>query len=141
MENCWYEKGLSFSCTGCGKCCTGFPGYVWITNEEAQKIAQFLQIPLEKFLVHYVRKLSRGLSLKEISPSYACIFYQDKKCTIYPIRPLQCRSFPWWPEIVKNEENWKNASCSCEGINHKSASLVSAETIQKTLDEYIEKLL
>lgn len=24
-----------------------------------------------------------------------CLFYQNKKCAIYPVRPLDCRLFPW----------------------------------------------
>ena len=28
----WYHLGLRFQCTGCGDCCTGAPGYVWINN-------------------------------------------------------------------------------------------------------------
>ena len=35
----WYADGLRFTCTMCGKCCTGEPGYVWTTDEELAKSA------------------------------------------------------------------------------------------------------
>ena len=28
----WYRDGLRFECTRCGACCTGAPGYVWVTG-------------------------------------------------------------------------------------------------------------
>ena len=64
-ENSWYKEGLSFKCTGCGQCCTGFPGYVWITPEEMQAMAEALAIPLEEFTKKYTRKLGDRYSLKE----------------------------------------------------------------------------
>ena len=41
----WYRDGLRFECTQCGKCCTGAPGYVWLTIPEIYRIAEFLGIP------------------------------------------------------------------------------------------------
>ncbi len=37
----WYKDGLAFSCTECGSCCTGPPGYVWACDVEIEMIAQF----------------------------------------------------------------------------------------------------
>ena len=35
----WYADGLSFTCTQCGNCCTGGPGYVWISDMEIDRLA------------------------------------------------------------------------------------------------------
>ena len=40
-EKPWYQDGLQFSCTGCGNCCTGPAGYVWVSEEEIVRIAEF----------------------------------------------------------------------------------------------------
>ena len=33
-SDAWYaEEGLAFECTGCGDCCTGAPGYVWVIRD------------------------------------------------------------------------------------------------------------
>ncbi len=37
----WYQDGLAFTCTQCGKCCTGDPGFVWVTDEEIAALAAF----------------------------------------------------------------------------------------------------
>ena len=37
----WYRDGLAFSCTRCGACCTGGPGYVWVSPEEIEELARF----------------------------------------------------------------------------------------------------
>jgi len=48
VEKPWYQDGLRFKCTGCGQCCTGSPGYVWVSPEEAEAMAKHLKIPLER---------------------------------------------------------------------------------------------
>ncbi len=132
-ENSWYKEGLSFKCTGCGQCCTGFPGYVWITPEEMQAMAEALAIPLEEFTKKYTRKLGNRYSLKERPKTYDCVFLQGKKCTVYTTRPKQCRTFPWWPENIGTKEQWEETAKLCEGINHPEATTVSFEEIEEQL--------
>lgn len=112
----WYKEGLRFKCTGCGKCCTGAPGYVWITEEEIMIMAEFLKTTVDIFKKTYVRKVGARLSLNE-KANYDCIFLKDKKCQIYEARPKQCRTFPWWQQNLESAETWKRTSLECEGIN------------------------
>jgi len=42
LETVWYAHGLHFECTRCGDCCRGAPGYVWVREEEVERIARFL---------------------------------------------------------------------------------------------------
>ena len=35
----WYKDGLKFKCTGCGDCCTGGEGYVWVNKQEIVALA------------------------------------------------------------------------------------------------------
>lgn len=129
----WYRHGLRFECTGCGKCCTGSPGYVWITEEEIQEIADFLKISKEKMMRSFVRQKDGRFSLTEKSKeNYACVFLKDNKCQIYPVRPKQCQTFPWWVQNLKGPGAWRQAAKECEGIRH-DAPLVSYEEIQKNL--------
>jgi Fe-S-cluster containining protein len=127
----WYKNGLRFQCTGCGKCCTGSPGYVWVTKEEMLSIAEFLDISIDLFVRKYVRQKDNRYSLIEKRhENFDCIFLKEKKCLIYEVRPLQCRTFPWWKNNLQSEESWKNAAQSCEGINNK-APIVPYDTIEK----------
>lgn len=34
-----------------------------------------------------------------------CVFLRDgRQCTVYGARPLQCSSYPWWPELMDDGE-------------------------------------
>src|SRR5262249_27242391 len=100
----WYKNGLKFECTKCGHCCTGAPGYVWVKISDLYRIAEFLGIRVRDFARQYVRRVDVRMSLIEL-PNGSCIFY-DNGCKIYPVRPLQCRTFPFWPEIVSHPLRW-----------------------------------
>lgn len=120
----WYAKGLRFECTQCGACCTGGPGYVAVSEDESRAIAKVLGIPLEDFLTKYTRKEGQGRSLREFKTQrgHDCVFLDfDAQglaiCKVYQARPLQCRTFPWWPENLKTEASWKRLTKTCEGID------------------------
>lgn len=135
----WYSKGLHFECTGCGKCCTGSPGYVWVDQNEIKQIAQYLNISVEEFSRKYLRQVKGRLSLIEYSNPCDCVFLKEKKCQIYPVRPTQCRTYPWWPRTLKSEQEWKEAARECEGIRPE-APLVPFETIQEQLTIQIRSM-
>lgn len=114
----WYEAGLGFACTQCGNCCSGAPGYVWVTPEEIDKIAEFLnQDTLTK---DQLRRVGRGWSLTELKTG-ECIFLKkhgDKRvCGIYPVRPLQCRTWPFWDMLLESPDTWNQAGKGCPGMN------------------------
>ena len=127
----WYSEGLKFQCTQCGNCCTGAPGYVWITVPELYRMAEFLGMDDREFARKYVRKANGRLSLIE-RPNGDCIFY-EKGCSIYPVRPTQCRAFPFWREILQRPSNWEHAGTECPGINE--GPVHTAEEIDQLLQE------
>lgn len=129
----WYAEGLNFKCTGCGKCCTGSPGYVWVTLNEIEEIADHLQLSLDEFSQKYLRKVKGRFSLKEHPSTYDCAFLKDNKCEIYEVRPTQCRTYPWWPKNLKSKKDWQEAATYCEGISLE-APLVPIEVISEQLD-------
>src|SRR5437660_3844523 len=78
----WYADGLAFTCSQCGNCCTGGPGYVWISNIEIARLAKFLKIARKELIEKYCRKIGQRYSLKEIrTPQglYDCVFLKDVK--------------------------------------------------------------
>jgi len=111
----WYQNGLKFECTQCGHCCTGRPGYVWIKVEDMHRIAEFLGIRVREFTRKYARKIGDRFSLVE-APNGDCIFFESG-CKIYPVRPTQCRTFPFWKENLEKPGNWQQAAKECEGMN------------------------
>ena len=128
-KNLWYKNGLKFKCTKCGKCCTGAPGFVWLSTNDVEKIASFLKISIPAFKKNYTRQVKNKTSLIEDSITFDCIFLKNKKCTIYEARPLQCKAFPFWKDNLLSEEKWNSISKICEGINHDDATPISPEEI------------
>jgi Fe-S-cluster containining protein len=114
MYNIVKQDGFSFGfdsskCFACeGNCCTGESGYIWCTPKEIDDMAKFLKMDRQSFVDDFIKKVGYKSSLKElkIAGSYNCLFFDtDKKqCQIYPVRPTQCRTFPFWDHFKNNIE-------------------------------------
>ncbi len=116
------EYCYSFDPTACetcgGKCCRGESGYIWAKRDEIIRMGDFLGIELNDFADKYLKKVKHRYSLREkkLAPDdYACVFFDEVKerCTIYPVRPLQCRTFPFWEQFKNNEDEVRR---ECPGI-------------------------
>ena len=116
----WYAEGLAFECTQCGNCCSGAPGYVWVTDEEIIGLATAMNFEndIEAFERKFVRKVGRRKSLMEY-PDGDCIFLEEKtrRCLVYERRPVQCRTWPFWPSNLKMPEDWKETGKDCPGCD------------------------
>lgn len=135
----WYADGLQFECTCCGACCTGAPGFVLFTPAEAEAMAAKLGIPVETFMERYTHETPEGQSLREhlTHEGYDCVFLDRETlpgkavCSLYEARPLQCRTFPWWPEHLKHPRDWQRLSRTCEGIGRGDIVPIEAIRIQR----------
>ena len=97
------------ACKSCaGNCCRGASGYIWLTQEEAQRIAINRNLPMDEFAQQYLRRVSGRLSLQErmVNGEYLCCFFDAvaQRCGIYSDRPTQCRTFPFWDTYKKNAQ-------------------------------------
>jgi Fe-S-cluster containining protein len=111
----WYRDGLSFECTRCGACCTGAPGFVWVDAREIARLAGFLGLSVEQFSKRYVRQVGERFSLIE-KPGGDCIFWEKSAgCTVYPARPVQCQTWPFWPENIESPADWEHVESTCPG--------------------------
>ncbi len=137
----WFSHGLKFKCTGCGQCCTGSPGYVYLSLEDLKRLSAHFQISEPDFLKKYARQVEDQYALLDRPGSYDCIFLKNNQCSVYGARPTQCRTFPWWIHHLRNPEDWEEASKRCEGINHPEAPLVPSLHIQTECLTYLDNLL
>lgn len=133
----WYEAGLRFRCLApnCVDCCSGKrgAGYVWVKIEEMQALADFLHMELDAFTRKYVRQAANRYSLIE-KPNKDCIFLRDGGCSVYPARPGQCRTYPFWHEVMAGPETWAKESTHCPGI-HNDAPIVPADEVTRQLNQ------
>jgi Fe-S-cluster containining protein len=128
----WYRDGLSFACTRCGHCCTGAPGYVWVDAEEIARIAEFRGESVEAFSLRFVRRVGDRYSLIE-RPGGDCVFWSaESGCTIYPARPVQCQTWPFWPENLADRASWRRATRTCPGSDAEGGRVFTVEEIRAT---------
>lgn len=133
----WYSAGLRFHCTGCGKCCSGPSGSVYLSQADSERLAAFLHMRTTAFLRRYTTRSRLGpRALVNRPDGTACVFLEGTSCSVYDARPVQCRTYPWWFSNIRDPESWAETAAACEGIDHPGASLVPAATIleQAALD-------
>ena len=133
-ESPWYGNGLRFECTGCGQCCTGDPGYVWVTNGEIAVLAQSMAMAVTDFEAAFVRTVGRRKSLVEL-PNGDCIFLdtQTRRCRLYQTRPAQCRTWPFWESNVRSARAWEEIRQVCPGSGR--GTLVPREDVESRAAE------
>jgi len=132
--NCWYIAGLNFECQQCGGCCSGpSEGYIWVTRREIELIAEFLKLTAGQLRQRYLKRVGLRTSIVEQPGNRDCVFLQaiggQKMCAIYPVRPSQCRSWPFWSENLASPGAWNRAAQRCPGINR--GSFYSYEQIKR----------
>lgn len=112
----WYQDGLAFSCTQCGDCCSGEPGFVFVGKSEIAELAAFFSLSVEDFEYKFVRRAGHRKSLTEY-PDGDCILLDPttRKCTAYEARPIQCRTWPFWTSNLKSKKAWREACEVCPG--------------------------
>jgi uncharacterized protein len=123
----WYHKGLKFECLGCGECCTGEPGYVWVSDEEIVAMADALAVDAGELEKAVIRKVGEGKSLAEM-PNGDCIFFDSgtRRCQIYSVRPIQCRTWPFWESNLESPQTWREVCQRCPGSG-KGPTVANAE--------------
>ncbi len=115
-EGPWYKDGLRFTCTQCGDCCSGGPGFVWLNTDEIRQIAEYKGVSLGEMQMHHLRYVGGRTSLREF-PNGDCTFLdpQTRKCSVYPVRPAQCQTWPFWNSNLASEAAWKRTQVACPG--------------------------
>jgi len=137
-ERPWFGEGLRFTCTGCGKCCTGGGGHVYLSPADLQRLAGYLELPLGAVARRFTRMRNGRRALLNGDGTDACIFLKDNACSVYEGRPVQCRTYPWWLAVIQDKASWREAARHCEGIDHPSAPLVPASEILRQCDLDVE---
>jgi Fe-S-cluster containining protein len=109
-----------FACTGCGKCCTGGSRYVVeVSRAEQRRIQKHLGVSWAWFRRKYLFRFDDETESLRM-PKGRCVFLDaDNRCRVYQARPLQCRTYPWWPELM-NRRAWRLEARRCEGIGRGS---------------------
>ena len=124
---------LRFECSQCGLCCCGGDDYyVAINQADMKRLCDYLDISLKWLKQRYVAHLGHALYTIRMNQKGCCVFLQsDNSCNIYPVRPVQCRTYPFWPELLDSRKSWNLESRRCEGINR--GNIVPLKTVKSAL--------
>ena len=116
-------SNIRFSCTRSGKCCKsqGEPGFVALNSEDIERLEKHLGKPRSSFAVaadfssfRYQKETHARWVLKDTHPQ--CSFLVDNQCSIHEVKPLQCRTWPFWPEFIDGGELSKEKLSFCKGV-------------------------
>ena len=113
----WFKDGLKFRCTMCGDCCTGQAGRRLGQRRRGRGHSPLTSAKNRRsgFCEWYTHMVGDRRSLVE-KPNGDCIFYERAKgCTVYAVRPRQCRTWPFWESNLARQQTWKDTCKVCPG--------------------------
>jgi Fe-S-cluster containining protein len=116
MEERWYEDGLPFSCTACGNCCKSHGEYshVYLREEEVLAMAAHLEMDPVEFTRQHLVVEKGWITLRPDLPQ--CQFLTPAgQCGVYEVRPVQCRTWPFWDVNLKPDVWKKEVNAICPG--------------------------
>ncbi len=130
-DRSFYRDGLRFECQGSGKCCLarGEYGYVYLTDHDRQRLADHLGLTLARFTEQYCGQTDGLYHLN--NPGHDCLFLDGHHCRVHAARPVQCRTWPFWPRLL-NAVDWQTEVASfCPGVGQ--GRLYTAQEIDDIL--------
>lgn len=131
----WWSEGVRFQCQGSGNCCLsrGEYGFVFLTKEDRQRFADYFNESLSTWTRKNCDRTQGFWHLKEDPKREECMYLKGKSCGVYEARPTQCRTWPFWPEVM-NAKTWaKEVKTFCPGVG--KGPMIPLEEIQRQLEE------
>jgi len=122
-----YPKNLRFSCNRCGICCgdtSEKTRHVLLLDVEAERLAQLIGKRVCEFAERvegkapYVYEMKKNLEGK-------CVFYADTQCSVYTLRPLVCRFYPFELAPSEGEKFRFTATCECPCVSSAEGDMLS----------------
>ena len=95
-------RKMGFSCLACGECCRGEDNSVLVFPREIRRIQEATGLSWQEAAEppeegewdtegHF-----HTLEWRLAKVGEACRFYQEGRCTIYSVRPMLCRTYPFY---------------------------------------------
>jgi len=142
MTSPWYKDGLRFECTSCGACCQTHDehAFVYLSDADTGNISKYLGMTRQNFLNAHCRNDDDGWTHLSMIEAGCNFLKADGHCEVYPVRPKQCETWPFWTENLI-EEIWKESvSRFCPGVGRgRLYSQKEIEQIAKERDDWYQK--
>jgi hypothetical protein len=105
-----------FACQRSGNCCRVGHGRVWIEEQHLPTYAELMGATVQGFVARNVVQVGARLSLQERTDGRCVLLDGNNQCLVYESRPEQCRTFPYWPELLADPSALERAARYCPGI-------------------------
>ncbi len=136
------DRPFGFRCTACGKCCTG-PGSVYFTADDLENIYAVLELDAagrRALRARLVQGKENGYYVHRTSG--ACILLNEKnQCSAYTARPLQCRSFPFWPSTFADAASLAEVAAECPGTMSPRADPIPDSVVARRVNKMQKEFL
>jgi Fe-S-cluster containining protein len=110
---------VRFKCTRCALCCGDTrtrTRHVLLLEHEARRISEITSEPVETFAREIRGREPYVYEMRKTKKTRKCHFLRDKTCTVYRVRPLVCRFYPF--ELKKERDSTHRFVCTveCPGV-------------------------
>jgi len=121
-----------FNCKKCGDCCKGYGG-TFVTEGEIETIASYIHTDPQRFVADKCQMSGERPVLAQSGSGY-CIFW-DEECTIHPVKPRMCKSWPFIESVLVDINNWHIMAALCPGIRTDLPDSIVMECVKKELSQ------
>ena len=114
-----YPQGLRFKCLKCGICCgdtTEKNRHILLLKSEAEQIAASIGKPTAEFTVKVEGTEPYVYEIRKTAKDGKCVFLKSNQCTVYSLRPLICRFYPFELKAVVNRNHEFHPTDECPGL-------------------------
>ncbi|MCE9637092.1 MAG: YkgJ family cysteine cluster protein [Planctomycetes bacterium] len=120
MTKAWYRDGLRFDCARCGNCCGGRGRVVIVTEREIEAMARHTAVTPAEFRERHTQVSMDDTVLLDGADGF-CEWFQraadgTSSCRVHAAKPDQCRSYPFWPRILRSRATWADEGSRCKGV-------------------------
>lgn len=112
-----YPKGVRFECNRCALCCRDTAEnirQILLLETEAHRISEETSRSIKKFAEETGRSDLFAYRMKKTEGK--CFFLRDNLCSIYNVRPIICRFYPFKLENLGKDRYAFSYTGECPGI-------------------------
>ncbi len=116
-----YPKLVSFECRRCALCCGDTPHrvrHILLLPLDVERVSANQLIARKAFATALDGFEPYGFQMKKTVEG-RCIFLRDNECSIYDVRPLICRFYPFYLQDQDNDRYTFKYTTECPGIGQE----------------------
>ena len=98
------------------------PGWWLLRNTPGTQVCS-MQSPMKGTVVAW-RATGNSLPAPVLQD---CIFLEEARCTVHAAKPVQCATYPWWPELMEYWAWESERESTCEGLDHPDSRALDAD--------------